>query len=1399
MSRVGVLPSESLQPPGQSAAGRSRSDLHSSLNSYTNPAYDTARSEEVDGAANEEIGTARFSRARSQRKREEQLVEQQRSLRQFILANFQRKECCLFEAKDGKKCACGEVREKHDGLLPAGPEEKWNEATHMRRSVTNAYGRITLKNEGFDNRDPIHFARVCDEDSMDKMLELMKTHWQLADPQKPSLCISVIGGAKNFKLEGRKKEVFHHGLIRAAQTTNAWIITSGLNLGITRVVGNALEEGRASHWEKSSRSSKLRCIGVAPWGYVLNRDHLINKRDPKIGELSLDVEYKISNVISKGQPVSLNANHTHYLLVDDGKRNRYGGSKSGVIKAKLQEQINQKEGISVVLLIVEGGLDIFEETQSMIQSNIPVVTCDNTGRAADIIAFAYKKVQKADKKTLSESQLADLRERMISTFSDNLKDPKTKKVNDKKVDENMSMLLEIVQKEKLITVFDMNRSDDLDLAILSALLKVMDAKRLDDYKQQLQLSMTWNRPDIAAEKIFTEEHQWGTENLDKFALSAISQEKIEFLRLFLKNGLIMREFLTVGRLRSLYRESLAASSQASLQVRKLLAARTRCRNPWEPTLADIRVLLRKLVGKFHAPSMDKDVGTGGDDEQFERPFNQLFFWAVLLCKQDTAKFLWERTDESVPLALAASKVYNEMARALSSHEDGRKRMLQAYKDEFEELAVHVVEECQMVDPSKAELLIEKKVEAFGDFNCLELAASANCKKFVSCNSSQNSITSRWLNGLMHGTSNLRIFLCVVLPFLLPFEFLVRVEPSVRLDEGGRCAQLAHKVRIYYTAPVTKFFANAIWYVIFIFLYSWFILFEMKAASISWLEWVIIAWICVMVVEEIREMFSSKADTVQEKLRDWWGFSAWNRLDLFTMLLALIGIFLRIPEATDAITTGVRTCYILAGVLFYLRVFRLYYANSYLGPKLVMIQKMVKELLFYMSILIVALLTYGVAAQALLYPTRDFTTSIFVDIVYYPYWQIYGEIYLEVAEATPPEGCEDGSTVDSSGKLCPTHHSLVLLLLAVYLMVVNVLLINLLIAIFSNIFKEIQNNSVEIWKFNMYFLVHEYHTRPVLAVPFVIVEDVFRFIRFLACRLPCCRKGKEGESGRLSQREEADLRNFTTHCLSLVNTRQELETKGRIEQRIQSIYSGLDELYKMCDRIDERFDDERHQGSGGGSGGGDREGSATSTKPRLPPAAAAAAAPEASQPPLQLPSGSNKRSPTVSVNEDVQLEKPKPSKDLGLPPIDPDARPQTPKLQTEPPTPPPAPTPIGAAPAPADEHQEVEAERKRQRRAEKERRRLERRMRRRSRSRHRPSDDEEERGAVGGGGFAYQTLNDFNDFGAAEAGTEEERLVDMERRLRNMEAATTDSLGSIEKLLRQIVKDRSSKPDYARLQ
>ena len=56
-----------------------------------------------------------------------------------------------------------------------------------------------------------------------------------------------------------------------------------------------------------------------------------------------------------------------------------------------------------------------------------------------------------------------------------------------------------------------------------------------------------------------------------------------------------------------------------------------------------------------------------------------------------------------------------------------------------------------------------------------------------------------------------------------------------------------------------------------------------------------------------------------------------------------------------------------------------------------------DLLFFICILIVFILAYGVVAQALSFPNADFTPKLIVDAIYYPYWQIYGEIFMEQIE------------------------------------------------------------------------------------------------------------------------------------------------------------------------------------------------------------------------------------------------------------------------------------------------------------------------------------------------------------------------------------------------------------------
>ena len=43
---------------------------------------------------------------------------------------------------------------------------------------------------------------------MDKVKTLLVDYWNIFKPNRPHLALSLVGGAKNFRLEGRKKETF---------------------------------------------------------------------------------------------------------------------------------------------------------------------------------------------------------------------------------------------------------------------------------------------------------------------------------------------------------------------------------------------------------------------------------------------------------------------------------------------------------------------------------------------------------------------------------------------------------------------------------------------------------------------------------------------------------------------------------------------------------------------------------------------------------------------------------------------------------------------------------------------------------------------------------------------------------------------------------------------------------------------------------------------------------------------------------------------------------------------------------------------------------------------------------------------------------------------------------------
>jgi hypothetical protein len=107
---------------------------------------------------------------------------------------------------------------------------------------------------------------VKDDDVLKSIIDFMynETKWNL---KKPDLILSVIGGARKFNMPKRMKKAFKVGLIKAAEFTNSWILTSGFNSGVMKMVGEAINE--------YSNQLKLVSIGILPLNLVTYRERII--------------------------------------------------------------------------------------------------------------------------------------------------------------------------------------------------------------------------------------------------------------------------------------------------------------------------------------------------------------------------------------------------------------------------------------------------------------------------------------------------------------------------------------------------------------------------------------------------------------------------------------------------------------------------------------------------------------------------------------------------------------------------------------------------------------------------------------------------------------------------------------------------------------------------------------------------------------------------------------------------------------------------------------------------------------------------------------------------------------------------------------------------------------------
>ena len=153
---------------------------------------------------------------------------------------------------------------------------------------------------------------------------------------------------------------------------------------------------------------------------------------------------------------------------------------------------------------------------------------------------------------------------------------------------------------------------------------------------------------------------------------------------------------------------------------------------------------------------------------------------------------------------------------------------------------------------------------------------------------------------------------------------------------------------------------------FLIVYSYAILIKLPV-EVPIYEYYTLMYVSTVFCEKIREIICSEPVKLSKKIAVWTYNNLWNPFDVLGIFIHFIGFTLRLSPTQ--MESG-RTLYCIDSVYWYLRIFGILNVSKAFGPLVTMMGKMIKKLLYFILVLFVMLLSYGVCRQAILDP-RDF--------------------------------------------------------------------------------------------------------------------------------------------------------------------------------------------------------------------------------------------------------------------------------------------------------------------------------------------------------------------------------------------------------------------------------------------
>ncbi|CAF3607748.1 unnamed protein product [Rotaria sp. Silwood1] len=623
--------------------------------------------------------------------------------------------------------------------------------------LTNNYGFIKFDENIVDATTRLsQYIRLSLNTNAATVVKFMQQGWCLP---KPDLIISVTGGAKNFDMSTRLRKIFQSGLVSAAITTNAWLITAGTNTGVVKEVGEALNKYR---YKNRKNGVDVPCIGIGSWGYTTGNEQLdcqsttfstdastikeivpsMRHRFNKITHTNLmgnDHQYAVRHYTVKEKirkRCDLEPNHTHFLLFDDGQPN---ADTVLSLRAEIEKYCRNtcidtdtdgtvESLIPIVMVLVEGGPSSIRTICEALDSNTPVVVIKESGRAADLIAelHACYTESENDDDNVHPTRL------QTSLAKSGSKETKINAILTKaqaaitelhEVIDNLCRVLN--ERKQLVTIFKFDSKryhGNLEDAILESLFNA--AKFSGDHIErnrrtvELKLAIAWHKFNYAQKYLLTDTtiSNWKEDDLQRALFNALHRGHVDFVELLIEFGASL-EKLTNGDLKQLYATTLTSNRLPF----KGKGKNTICRR--EDFYSDYLNLIFDNTNKDNNLLLLDDnmsLGKGGPQE--------LFLWALFLNRFELATYLCSKTWNSSVAPLFGALIYRRAAN-LELDVD----IKQQYKEnanQFDTHAMSIIDRCLDNDENFAINLLKHPAVAFNDIYPLQLARKVNCKSFL---------------------------------------------------------------------------------------------------------------------------------------------------------------------------------------------------------------------------------------------------------------------------------------------------------------------------------------------------------------------------------------------------------------------------------------------------------------------------------------------------------------------------------------------------------------------------------------------------------------------------------------------------------------------------------------------